>query len=92
MKISCNRVTGVFVGVLFTAFTEVFGGGFCQGFLGSFCQPRVWEFLGFLAVGSFWGFWYIHGYLIRYISYDNKRFIKDKRKGTMLYMVLYYTF
>jgi hypothetical protein len=101
MKISCNRVSKVFVyqlvwGFLVEVFAEFLLGifaGFLPGIFGGFLLT-IWLgiFVGFLAVGSFWGFWYIHGYLIRYILFDNKRFIKDKRKGTMQYKVLYYIF
>ena len=92
MKISCNRVSGGFclpigLGFLVEVFAEfllaIFA-KFLPGIFGGFLLT-IWLgiFVGFLAVGSFWGFWYIHGYLIRYILFDNKRFIKDKRKGTM---------
>ena len=37
------------------------------------------------------GYTYLHGYLIRYIFYDNKRFNKDKRKGTWQCKVLFNT-
>ena len=80
MKISRNRVTGDFwVYHLVGDFWGVFARDFWRVFVNQ-------------EVGSFWGFWYIHGYLIRYIFFDNKRSIKDKRKGTVLYKVLFYTF
>ena len=95
MKISCNRVTGVFLSTrLVGGFCQPVWWGFLVGFLGSFCQgflSTIWLgiFVGFLVIGDFW---YIHGYLIRYIFFDKERSSKDKRKGTMQYKVLYYTF
>jgi hypothetical protein len=45
-------------------------------------------FVGFLGVGSFWGFWYIHGYLIRYIFFDKKG--RQKIKERVLCYTRYY--
>jgi hypothetical protein len=77
-------LVGIFVNHLLGFFGGVFGGflpgifvGFCQGFLSTIL---LGIFVGFLGIG---GFWYIHGYLIRYIFFDKERSSKDKRKGTM---------
>jgi len=68
---------------LFGIFVNQFAGVFWWDFWGVFVNHLVRDFCGIFGVGSFWGFWYIHGYLIRYIFFDNKRSSKDKRKGTV---------
>jgi hypothetical protein len=69
-----------------------FWGVFARDFCGFFVYHLVRDFCGVFGSWEFLGFLDIHGYLIRYILFDKERSSKDKRKGTVQYKVLYYTF
>jgi hypothetical protein len=80
------------MGFLSTSLVGFFGGFFWEFLPGIFVYHFVRDFCGVFGSWEFLGFLDIHGYLIRYIFFDKERSSKDKRKGTVQYKVLYYTF
>jgi hypothetical protein len=94
MKISCNRVSKVFwlpgfLGFLVEVFAEFLLGIFVGFLPGIFVYHLFRDFCG---VFGRWEFLVYTWLLNKIYFFDKERSSKDKRKGTVQYKVLYYTF